>query len=132
MFIIDNLEHETEQSAKNLIAIFQIQTHIEAFDVGQVFQEVKIAFKGCVLGIFQASQLLNKKIENEFDLCWVFVGSFWSEDTQNIRNATCYQKLDISGCVVEKEVIRQVQSQGSKVHVTVGVIGLLQYLKSVC
>jgi len=38
MLIIDDLEHEGEESAEDLIAVLEIEAHVERFDVSKIFQ----------------------------------------------------------------------------------------------
>ena len=49
MLIVDNLEHETEQRETNLVKVLEVKAHVEGFDVGQILQEVEVAFKCGIL-----------------------------------------------------------------------------------
>ena len=131
MFIIDDLEHESEQGDRNLGALLQIKNHVEALHVGEILQQVEISLEGRILGILESSQLLDKEHEDPLDLCWILVWSFWSKDPENISDAASHQELNISAGVLEIVVISNVYGQRSVLIVTVVIILLRQSLECV-
>ena len=52
MLVVDYLKHKSEKSAKNFIEIFQVKTHVERFDICQIFKKVKVSLKGWIFWIF--------------------------------------------------------------------------------
>ena len=63
-FLLDDFEGEREEAADDLVAVLQLQTHVEGLDVGQVLQQVEVALEGRVLGVLQTSQLLYQEHED--------------------------------------------------------------------
>ena len=45
MFLIDNFEHEAEESCEYLVTILKLQAHVERFHVRKILQKVKISEK---------------------------------------------------------------------------------------
>ena len=43
MLVVDDLEHEREKSAKDLVTILEIETHVERFNVCKILQQVKVS-----------------------------------------------------------------------------------------
>ena len=62
--LLDDFESQREEAADDLVAVLQLQTHVEGFDVGQVLQQVEVAFEGRVFGVLQTSQLLYQEHED--------------------------------------------------------------------
>ena len=56
---LDNIKHELEEFAEDLLTIFQLEAHVERLHVSQVLQEVEVPLKSGVFWVLQAPQLLD-------------------------------------------------------------------------
>ena len=45
MFVVDNFEHETEESSEYLVTVLKVQAHVERFHVRKILQQVKVSEK---------------------------------------------------------------------------------------
>lgn len=48
---LDQLKDSGEQLTEDVLALFQLEAHVERLDVGQILQQVKVSLEGSVLGI---------------------------------------------------------------------------------
>jgi len=42
MFVVDDLEHEGEERDEDLVAVLQVEAHVERLDVREVLQKVEV------------------------------------------------------------------------------------------
>ena len=96
----------------------------------QVFQEVEVTLEGGVFWIFQATQLLDEKVENGFDLVDVLVWGLWSEYSKYVSYAASHQELHVSRLVIQVVVVCKVDCQGGVLRV-LGVIFSLKICKTI-
>ena len=95
----------------------------------QVFQEVEVTLEGGVFWIFQATQLLDEKVKNGFDLVDVLVWGLWSEYSKYVSYAASHQELHVSRRVTQVIVVSKVDCQGGVLRV-LGVIFSLKICKT--
>ena len=100
MLVVDDLEEEREEGTEDFHTIFEVEAHVERLDVGKVFEEVKIALERGVLGVLETAELFDEEEEDRLDRSLVLVRGLRGEDSQDVGDAACHQKLDISGGMV--------------------------------
>ena len=52
MFIVDDLEHEREQGDEDLVAVLQIEAHVERLHVSEILEKVKVPGSKFEVGLY--------------------------------------------------------------------------------
>ena len=97
MLVVDDLEHEREEGDEDLVAVLQIEAHVERLDVGQVLKKVEVPLEGRIFWVPEASKLLDEEVEDDLDLLGRLVGGLGGEDAQDVGNTASHKELDVPG-----------------------------------
>ena len=86
VLVVDNLEHQAEESNRDLSAVLQVKDHVEGLDISKILQQVEVPLESWILRIFQTRQLLDEEHENGLDLAWLLVGRLRCKNAEDVGN----------------------------------------------